>query len=126
MHSNLAAMQHAALPAAANRSLASQHLYSLLCHLPFAAFACAVLPVESRCPAGAAYVSRYNQCIYYKALSIAANPNVEYSLFTDALTWSEAQTVCSSMGRGLVKLADATQDSQLYAAVTAFTGNQYW
>jgi hypothetical protein len=85
-----------------------------------------LLSAESRCAAGAAYISRYQTCVFYTALSIAANPGVEYSMFTEPLTWPEARDVCTSMGRGLVKLVDATQDAQLYAAVTARTGSQYW
>jgi hypothetical protein len=84
------------------------------------------LSAESRCAAGAAYINRYQSCVFYTALSIAANPGVEYSMFTEPLTWPEARDVCTSMGRGLVKLVDATQDAQLYAAVTARTGSQYW
>ncbi|KAF6260811.1 hypothetical protein COO60DRAFT_848775 [Scenedesmus sp. NREL 46B-D3] len=88
--------------------------------------------VQSRCQVGTAYVSQSGYCEPYTSLSIPANPGVEYALFTaeslysGGLKWSDAQTVCSSMGRGLVKLADATQDAQLYSAVTAVTGNQYW
>ncbi|WIA42554.1 hypothetical protein OEZ86_008536 [Tetradesmus obliquus] len=82
--------------------------------------------IQSRCSAGAAYVKRFDACQFYRALTIPSNPGVEYNMFTDALTWPEAATVCQSMGRRLVKLTDATQDAQLYAAVTAITGNQYW
>jgi hypothetical protein len=81
---------------------------------------------EARCPANAAYVKRFERCEFLKPVTIASTPGVQYAVFSLQLWWDEANTVCGTIGKRLVKLANPSMEAELHTAVNSVAGSTYW
>jgi hypothetical protein len=81
---------------------------------------------EARCPANAAYVKRFERCECFKPVTIASTPGVQYAVFSLQLWWDEANTVCSTVSKRLVRLANPTMEAELHTAVSSIVGSTYW
>jgi hypothetical protein len=76
--------------------------------------------------ANAAFVRRFDRCEFYTPVTIARTPGVEYAVFNLQLWWDESNTVCSTIGKRLVKLTDPAMEAELHAAVSGIAGSTYW
>jgi hypothetical protein len=74
---------------------------------------CFPAPTEARCAANAAYVQRFQRCEHYTPVTLTRTPGVEYAVFSLQLWCDEANTVCSTIGKRLVKLANPSVESEL-------------
>jgi hypothetical protein len=66
------------------------------------------------------------RCEFYKPVSIASTPGVEYAVFSQELWWSGANTVCGTLGKRLAMVRKPTIEEELHAAITSLAGNAYW
>jgi hypothetical protein len=73
----------------------------------------------------AGFLHRFGRCEFYKPISIASTPGVEYAIFSQELWWSEANTVCGTLGKRLVITRNPTIEEELHAAITSIAGNTY-
>ncbi|WIA42561.1 hypothetical protein OEZ86_008542 [Tetradesmus obliquus] len=81
---------------------------------------------QTRCLANAAFIQRFGRCEFYTPVSIASRPGVEFAVFSLELWWDEADKVCMTIGKRLVKLTDPTMETQLHAAASNIAGSRYW
>jgi hypothetical protein len=86
----------------------------------------AAAATETRCLANAAYIQRFQRCEFYTPVTINSRPGVEYAVFSLQLWWDEANTVCSTIGKRLVKLNDPTIEAELHSAASPIAGSTYW